>query len=41
MSAVPRVVVVDDHALFRAGVVAELGDRVDVVGVAEDVASAI
>lgn len=41
MSPVPRVVVVDDHALFRAGVVAELGDRVDVVGVAEDVASAI
>ncbi len=41
MSAVPRVVVVDDHALFRAGVVAELGDRVQVVGVAEDVASAI
>jgi len=37
----PRVVVVDDHALFRAGVVAELGDRVTVVGVAEDVASAI
>lgn len=37
----PRVVVVDDHALFRAGVVAELGDRVEVVGVADDVASAI
>ena len=38
---VPRVVVVDDHALFRAGVVAELGERVEVVGVADDVASAI
>jgi DNA-binding NarL/FixJ family response regulator len=37
----PRVVVVDDHALFRAGVVAELGDRVEVVGTADDVASAI
>ncbi len=39
--AVPRVVVVDDHALFRAGVVAELGDRVEVVGVADDVTTAI
>ena len=38
---VPRVVVVDDHALFRAGVVAELGERVEVVGVADDVASAV
>lgn len=37
----PRVVVVDDHALFRAGVVAELGDRVEVVGVADDVATAV
>ncbi|MGB6059182.1 MAG: response regulator transcription factor [Microthrixaceae bacterium] len=37
----PRVVVVDDHALFRAGVVAELGDRVEVVGVADDVTTAI
>ena len=37
----PRVVVVDDHALFRAGVVAELADRVHVVGTAHDVASAI
>ncbi|HTO00086.1 MAG TPA: response regulator transcription factor [Microthrixaceae bacterium] len=41
MKAIPRVVVVDDHALFRAGVVAELGDRVEVVGVADDVANAI
>lgn len=39
--APPRVVVVDDHALFRAGVVAELGDRVEVVGVASDVADAV
>jgi DNA-binding NarL/FixJ family response regulator len=31
MSARPRVVVVDDHALFRAGVRAELGDAVTIV----------
>ena len=37
----PRVVVVDDHALFRAGVVAELGDAVEVVGLAGDVPSAV
>lgn len=36
-----RVVVVDDHALFRAGVIAELAGRVDVVGEAGDVESAI
>jgi DNA-binding NarL/FixJ family response regulator len=35
------VVVVDDHRLFRAGVIAELGDAVDVVGEAHDVPSAI
>jgi DNA-binding NarL/FixJ family response regulator len=33
----PRVVIVDDHSLFRAGVRAELGDQVDVVGEADDV----
>jgi DNA-binding NarL/FixJ family response regulator len=33
--------VVDDHALFRAGVIAELGDRVEVVGSAEDVTTAV
>ena len=32
---------VDDHALFRSGVRAELGDHVDVVGEADNVASAI
>ncbi len=32
MSARPRVVIVDDHQLFRAGVRAELGDEVEVVG---------
>jgi DNA-binding NarL/FixJ family response regulator len=37
----PRVVLVDDHALFRAGVRGELGDRVDVLGEAESVAEAV
>ncbi len=32
-----RVVLVDDHAMFRAGVRAELGDAVDVVAEAADV----
>jgi DNA-binding NarL/FixJ family response regulator len=36
-----RVVLVDDHAMFRAGVRAELGERVDVVGEAGDPASAV
>ena len=36
-----RVVVVDDHALVRSGVRAEIGDAVDVVGEAADVATAI
>jgi DNA-binding NarL/FixJ family response regulator len=36
----PRVVIVDDHALFRAGVRAEL-EGVDVVGEAGDVAGAV
>lgn len=36
-----RVVVVDDHQLFRAGVIAELGDAVEVVGEAADVAGAV
>lgn len=36
-----RVVVVDDHNLFRAGVRAELGDAVEVVGEAADVPEAI
>jgi DNA-binding NarL/FixJ family response regulator len=37
----PRVVLVDDHRLFRAGVRSELGDAVDVVGEAETVAEGI
>jgi DNA-binding NarL/FixJ family response regulator len=40
MSA-PRVVIVDDHGLFRAGVRAELDTLVDVVGEAADVDSAV
>jgi DNA-binding NarL/FixJ family response regulator len=37
----PRVVLVDDHRLFRSGVRAELGRHVDIVGEADDVAPAI
>ncbi len=37
----PRVVLVDDHGLFRSGVRAELGQRVQVVGEADDVQPAI
>jgi DNA-binding NarL/FixJ family response regulator len=36
-----RVLLVDDHAMFRSGVRAELGDRVDVVGEAGTPAEAI
>ncbi|MGH3505935.1 MAG: response regulator [Nocardioidaceae bacterium] len=36
-----RVVVVDDHAMFRTGVKAELRQAVDVVGEAEDVDQAV
>ena len=35
------VVVVDDHELFRCGVVAEIGSALDVVGQADDVQTAI
>jgi DNA-binding NarL/FixJ family response regulator len=37
----PRVFLVDDHALFRAGVRAELGEHVEVVGEADDVEPAV
>ena len=37
----PRVFIVDDHGLFRSGVRSELGDRVEVVGEADDVEPAI
>lgn len=36
-----RVVVVDDHELFRSGVVAEIGGLVDVVAQAGDIAEAV
>lgn len=35
----PRIVVVDDHGLFRQGVIAAIGSEVDVVGEADDVES--
>jgi DNA-binding NarL/FixJ family response regulator len=35
------VVLVDDHRMFRTGVRTEMGDRVRVVGEADDVASAV
>ena len=37
----PRVFLVDDHAMVRAGVRSELGDAVEVVGEAADVAAAV
>jgi DNA-binding NarL/FixJ family response regulator len=37
----PRVVLVDDHAMFRAGVRSEIGTAVDIVGEGEDVPTAI
>lgn len=37
----PRVVLVDDHAMFRAGVKAELGDRVEIVGEAGSAPEAV
>ena len=40
-TAPPRVVIVDDHRMFRTGVRAELGDSVTVVAEAEDVAEAV
>jgi DNA-binding NarL/FixJ family response regulator len=39
--APPRVVLVDDHQMFRSGVRAELGDRVTVVAEADDIAEAV
>jgi DNA-binding NarL/FixJ family response regulator len=37
----PRIFLVEDHAVFRAGVRAELGNAVEVVGEADEVAAAI
>ncbi|GAA3841628.1 response regulator transcription factor [Sphaerisporangium flaviroseum] len=36
-----KVLIVDDHRLFRSGVRAELGPQIEVVGEAEDVDSAV
>ncbi|GAA0926580.1 response regulator transcription factor [Nonomuraea longicatena] len=36
-----RVLIVDDHRLFRSGVRAELGETIQVIGEAEDVESAV
>ena len=36
-----RVVIVDDHSIFRSGLRADLGPEIDVVGEAGDVASAV
>ncbi|GAA4840724.1 response regulator transcription factor [Garicola koreensis] len=36
-----RVVIVDDHAIFRAGLRSELGDQVQVLGEAHDVDTAV
>jgi DNA-binding NarL/FixJ family response regulator len=36
-----RVFLVDDHTLIRSGIRAELGDRVEIVGEADEVAAAI
>ncbi len=41
MSEQPSVVLVDDHAIFRAGVRAELGELVEVLGEAETVEDAV
>jgi DNA-binding NarL/FixJ family response regulator len=41
MSEAPRVIIVDDHHLFRSGVRAELAGRVDVVGDAGGVEEAV
>src|ERR1700757_600883 len=41
MSDTPRVVLVDDHGLFRSGVRGELGTRVEVIGEADDVGPAV
>ena len=37
----PSVVIVDDHAIFRTGVKAELGDLVEILGEAETVEDAV
>ncbi len=39
--SMPRVFIVDDHGLFRAGVRSEIGGHVEVIGEADDVQPAI
>ena len=41
MNALPKVVIVDDHAMFRSGVKHDIGAAVQVVGEGEDVASSV
>jgi len=41
MKAARRIVIVDDHGIFRAGVRSELGDSIEVVGEAGTVGDAI
>ncbi len=41
VTAPPRLVIVDDHRLFRSGVRAEINDRVSVVADADDVGPAV
>lgn len=40
-ATVPRVFLVDDHALVRSGIRAELGEAVDIIGEADEVDAAI
>ncbi len=41
MAYAPKVVLVDDHDMVRAGVAAQLGDRVQILGEAADVGEAV
>ncbi|MGA8219748.1 MAG: response regulator transcription factor [Solirubrobacterales bacterium] len=41
MSSMPSVVIVDDHGIFRSGVKAELEEKVEVLGEADSVESAV
>jgi DNA-binding NarL/FixJ family response regulator len=41
MSTIPSVVIVDDHGIFRSGVKAELEEKVEVLGEADSVESAV
>ncbi len=41
MTYAPKVILVDDHDMVRAGVAAQLGDRVQILGEAGDVGEAV